>query len=96
MAIATEHHRVVVLGAGFNGLIAAKTYLQLKPSADLLILDNESTIGGVWSASRIYPGLLYETPSPLTDFPDMSMCKELGIGMWEDITAYQINEFLVC
>jgi len=91
-----NHHDVIILGAGFNGLIAAKTYLQIKPSIDILILDSGDAIGGVWSKSRIYPGLLYEMPTPLLNFSDFDMCRELGMEMWEDVNAAQVNKFLVC
>lgn len=90
-----KHHRVIIVGAGFNGIIAAKTYLQVKPSADLLVIDNNSSLGGVWSKDRVYPGLVYELPSPLANFSDFDMVKELGIGLWEDITGTKLNEFLV-
>lgn len=90
-----EHHKVIVLGAGITGISAAKTYLDIDPSVDLLIVDRESSIGGVWSAERIYPGLYYEVPPPLLDFTDLDMCQELGIEQWSDVTGYQVNEFMV-
>ncbi|KAF9890415.1 hypothetical protein FE257_006083 [Aspergillus nanangensis] len=40
-----------------NGLIAAKIYLDLAPSTNLLIIDDGSSIGGVWSRENIYPDL---------------------------------------
>ncbi|KAF4624302.1 hypothetical protein G7Y89_g13871 [Cudoniella acicularis] len=91
----SRHHKVIIVGAGFNGIVAAKTYLQVDPSTDVLIVDGESEIGGVWSASRIYPGLMYEMPAPLLNFSDFNMCKELGIEMWGDVRGDQVNDFLV-
>ncbi|KAK2749195.1 hypothetical protein FQN57_006810 [Myotisia sp. PD_48] len=43
-----ERHDVVIVGAGWYGLIAATTYLTLAPETSLLILDDKETIGGVW------------------------------------------------
>jgi len=59
----SKHHKVIMVGTGFTGLIAAKTYLAIDPNVDILLIDGESSIGGVWSASRIYPGLEYEAPT---------------------------------
>jgi dimethylaniline monooxygenase (N-oxide forming) len=95
-SVASNHHRVLVVGAGFNGIAAAKIYLEIDPLVDILLIDGESSIGGVWSASRIYPGLQYEMPAPMLDFPDMSMCKELGIEEWSDVDGDQVNDYLVC
>lgn len=86
---------MIVIGAGFNGVVATKTYLRIDRSVDILVIDGESSLGGVWSSSRIYPGLVYEMPSPMLNSSDFDMCKELGIGEWEDVIGYQINDFLV-
>lgn len=94
-SVGLEHHKVIVLGAGFNGVAVAKTYLDIDPSVDILLVDRESSVGGVWSTERIYPGLYYEMPAPLMSFNDMDICQELGIEKWSDVTAYQINTFLV-
>jgi len=43
----SKHHKVIILGADLNGLAAAKTYLDIDPSVDLLVIDGDSDIGGV-------------------------------------------------
>ncbi|XMA18642.1 hypothetical protein WAI453_011433 [Rhynchosporium graminicola] len=90
----TSHHDVVIIGAGHNGIVAAKTYLQMSPFVDLLIIDGEKSLGGVWSAERIYPGLIYEMPYPMMNFTDFDIGEELGIELWGDVTGYQVNEAL--
>ncbi len=95
MASMSRPRKVIIVGAGFNGIVAAKTYLQINPSADITIIDKEDAIGGVWSASRIYPGLTYEVPAPLLNFTDFDMCKELNIEKWGDVSGDQVNEYLV-
>ncbi|RPA93809.1 FAD/NAD(P)-binding domain-containing protein [Choiromyces venosus 120613-1] len=50
--------KVIVIGAGWFGLIAAKTYLQVEPNVDLTILESEETVGGTWSRARVHPNLL--------------------------------------
>ncbi|GLA18446.1 hypothetical protein AnigIFM62618_006092 [Aspergillus niger] len=44
-----EEHEVIVVGAGLAGLAAAKTYLELSPETDLLMLEARSAVGGVWA-----------------------------------------------
>lgn len=65
--------RVIVIGAGWSGLAAAKTYLQINPSISLTILDDDESVGGVWSNARLYPGLLANSPNGLYEFSDLSM-----------------------
>ena len=91
----SKHHDVVIIGAGHNGIVAAKTYLQFNPSIDILIIDGGKSIGGGWSAERIYPGLIFEMPAPMTNFTDFDMTREVGAELWGDVTGDQVNEFLV-
>jgi hypothetical protein len=92
----SKHHKVIIVGAGVNGILAAKTCLQIKPDVDILIIDSEKSIGGVWVATGIYPGLIFEPPAPTMNFSDFNICKELGIEKCGDVTGSQFNEFLVC
>ncbi|KKY16303.1 putative flavin-binding monooxygenase-like family protein [Phaeomoniella chlamydospora] len=73
--------KVIVIGAGWSGLVAAKTYLQFVSSPnnpnshqiDITILDNSPNTGGVWSTPRLYPGLLAHSPNGLYEYSDFSM-----------------------
>ena len=56
---------VVVIGAGWYGIAAAKTYLEFDPTISLTVLDADSSIGGVWGSSSIYPGLVADSPAGL-------------------------------
>lgn len=42
---------------GWFGLAAAKTYIELHPSEDIVVLEAESSCGGTWSENRLYAGL---------------------------------------
>lgn len=65
--------QVIIIGTGWAGLAAAKTYLQINPSISLTLLSNESTVGGVWSKDRLYPSLIANSPNGLYEFTDLSM-----------------------
>ncbi|KAK4612329.1 FAD-dependent monooxygenase DEP4 [Fulvia fulva] len=84
---------VIVVGAGWSGLIAAKTFLQVRPSANLLIIDSDSTIGGTWSKSRLYPNLRCEAGWGLFHFSDLNMDHE-GIGRDDTIPGSAVYRYL--
>lgn len=61
---------VGIIGAGFAGLSTAKLLKSLGYS--VTVYEKEPDIGGVWSASRRYPGLTTQNPRDtyaLSDFP---------------------------
>lgn len=64
------------LHLGWCGLVAAKTYLQICPTARLLIVDGDSSIGGTWSKDRLYPHLVAEAHYGLFEFSDLPMRRE--------------------
>jgi dimethylaniline monooxygenase (N-oxide forming) len=71
-----EHVDVVVVGAGWNGLISAKTFLDFVPDANLALLDNQATIGGVWSKQNIYPTLFAQIKIGQFEYSFYPMKKE--------------------
>ncbi|KAH7112856.1 hypothetical protein B0J11DRAFT_542097 [Dendryphion nanum] len=68
--------KVIIVGAGWAGLVAARSYIAINSNVDLTILDDGSTVGGVWSVSRIYPGLVADSPRGLFEYSDLSMLDE--------------------
>jgi dimethylaniline monooxygenase (N-oxide forming) len=89
-----DSKKVIIVGAGVYGLIAAKTYLQVNPRIDLTVIDADSSVGGVWSKSRVHPGLLVDSPSPSFEFSDMQMEEEFGVPQWSDLTGDMMSEYL--
>lgn len=85
---------VLIIGAGWTGLAAAKTYLQLFPAISLSIIDADTSIGGVWSSSRIYPGLIADSCAAIFDYSDFPMDEVLGIDRWADLPAEKVHEYL--
>jgi dimethylaniline monooxygenase (N-oxide forming) len=89
-----DDHRAIIIGAGWQGLAAARAYLQLKPSVNLTVIDADNSIGGVWSNDRIYPGLIADSPVGCYEFSDMGMDEDPELNMWEKIPAVKVNEYL--
>jgi cation diffusion facilitator CzcD-associated flavoprotein CzcO len=77
--------QVVVVGAGYYGLITAKTYLQVtgaytrsekneyNDENDILIIDSGSEIGGTWARDRLYPNLLSQNSYGHYEFSDLPL-----------------------
>lgn len=62
----TEHHRIVVLGAGFGGIgLAVK--LREAGFDDLVLLERAADLGGTWQANT-YPGCACDVPSQLYSY----------------------------
>ncbi|KAL9060510.1 MAG: hypothetical protein Q9206_001014 [Seirophora lacunosa] len=92
-AVTEDHYDVVVVGAGWNGLIGARTYLQLSPNANLVILDEGKSIGGVWSKEKIYPNLYAQIGHGLFEYSVRRMQNE---GITEDryISGETVHKYL--
>ncbi|KAJ9664379.1 hypothetical protein H2198_000308 [Neophaeococcomyces mojaviensis] len=88
-----DSYDVVVIGAGWYGLIMARTYLQLAPQTKLLIIDDGSTVGGVWSKERLYPNLFAQVGHGLFEYSFYPMPKE-GITKDRYISGETIHKYL--
>ncbi|KAI9370421.1 hypothetical protein BJX61DRAFT_548963 [Aspergillus egyptiacus] len=100
--------QVVVVGAGFHGLIAAKTYLQIigaysrrdkdESENDVLIVDSASDIGGTWARERLYPNLLSQNSYGQYEFSDLPLTAAVPdhCSNEEDqfIPGWKINRYL--
>ncbi|KAA8649432.1 uncharacterized protein ATNIH1004_002103 [Aspergillus tanneri] len=88
-----ETYDVVVIGAGWTGLISAYTYLQLAPDSKLLIVDDGGTIGGCWNREKIYPNLYAQINPPKFEYSMWPMKPE-GVTKDGYIPADTIHEYL--
>ena len=86
--------KVCIIGTGWNGLVVAKTYMEMDASAKVTMIDEDSTIGGVWSRSRTHPGMIADSPVDLFEFSDLRMSASLGIDSWADIPSIKVHEYL--
>ena len=62
---------ICIIGSGLAGLSTAKTLRQF--GFTVTVFEKESDIGGVWSASRRYPGLTTQNPRETYAFSDFPM-----------------------
>ncbi|MBN7797385.1 flavin-containing monooxygenase [Parahaliea mediterranea] len=79
--------KIGIVGAGFGGLSAARVFKSL--NYDVTVFDKEAEVGGVWTASRRYPGLTTQNPRStyaLSDYPMPADYPEWPSG--EQVQAY--------
>jgi dimethylaniline monooxygenase (N-oxide forming) len=79
--------RVCVIGAGLAGLAAAKVLKQ--DGFEIVVFEKEGELGGVWAASRTYPGLRANNSRDsyaFSDFPYPDTADEFPTA--EQIRAY--------
>ncbi|KAF3491314.1 uncharacterized protein GIQ15_00831 [Arthroderma uncinatum] len=90
-----EEVDLVVVGAGSYGLCAAKTYLEINPSANVVILDAESSIGGVWAKHRLYKNLNTNNVFGSYEFYDFPMdAKAFGAEYGKNIPGETVHAYL--
>ncbi|KAI1444246.1 hypothetical protein F5Y02DRAFT_184148 [Annulohypoxylon stygium] len=85
---------VVIIGAGWYGLMAARTYLRLRPKTKLLIVDTEGSVGGVWCKERLYPNLVAQVKIGLFNYPDTPMPPRGGKKSDPAVTGEMIHNYL--
>ncbi|KAF2965679.1 hypothetical protein GQX73_g7898 [Xylaria multiplex] len=85
---------VAIIGAGWYGLVAARTYLRLRPSTKLVIIDSDSTVGGVWSKDRLYPNLVAQVRHGLFNYSDTPMPRNGGNPKDPKVTGEMIHDYL--
>ncbi|KAF7915869.1 uncharacterized protein EAE98_010949 [Botrytis deweyae] len=93
-AAAVTKYDVVIVGAGFYGLVAARNYLRLRPQTNLLIVDSNKTVGGVWCKERLYPNLIAQVPEGFFNYTDTPMPPQTGISTNGLIAGETIHEYL--
>jgi hypothetical protein len=80
---------------GWHGLVAAKTYIQLHPGEEVLVLEAESTCGGTWCKDRLYPGLKSNNLLDTYEYPDFPMSPKIyGVQPGEHIPGAVLHQYL--
>lgn len=63
--------KAAIVGAGFSGIVAARTLRAF--GIDVTVFDRTPDIGGVWSATRGYPGISTQNDKSTYAFSDLPM-----------------------
>ncbi|KAI0435282.1 hypothetical protein F5Y09DRAFT_293530 [Xylaria sp. FL1042] len=85
----------VVIGAGWNGLAAAKQFICTQPGRTIAVLDRESSIGGTWADHRLYDGLKSNNLLGTFEYPDFPMTSDrFDVKQGQHISGYAINTYL--
>ncbi|TAQ86979.1 hypothetical protein B7494_g4682 [Chlorociboria aeruginascens] len=84
---------VAIIGAGWYGLVAARTYLRLQPNVNLVIIDSDTSVGGVWSEDRLYPNLVAQVNLGLFNYTDTPM-PAAGVTSKRQVTGRMIHNYL--
>ena len=83
------------MSLGVSGLVTARTYLQVNPSAKVLILESASSIGGVWAEHRLYPSLKSNNMLGTYEFSDFPMDPETyDIKPGQHIPGHIVHKYL--
>jgi hypothetical protein len=73
----------------------AKTYLELHPSATLLIVDESQSVGGTWARERLYPGLKTNNVFGSYELSDLPMdAKRYGVDGMGHIPGHVVHAYL--
>ena len=64
---------LVIVGAGLSGIAAAKFYLDIHPQSRLVLLEQDSCLGGVFNSRRLYPHFWTQWTVGTAEFSDMAM-----------------------
>ncbi|KAI9927046.1 hypothetical protein MW887_003427 [Aspergillus wentii] len=85
---------LVVIGAGWFGLAAAKAYIDINPLHNVVILDSAPSVGGVWATYRLYKGLATNNIVGSFEYSDFPMDERFGVRPGHHISGDSINQYL--
>ncbi|KKY26504.1 putative flavin-binding monooxygenase-like family protein [Phaeomoniella chlamydospora] len=90
-----EEYDMVVVGTGWFGLAAARTYIELHPTENILVLEAAGSCGGTWSEDRLYPGLKSNNLIDNYEYPEFSMSEEkYGVKKGNHIPGTVLHQYL--
>ncbi|KAH8729899.1 putative dimethylaniline monooxygenase [Ilyonectria robusta] len=91
----SDSYDLIVIGAGWYGLAAAKTYIELHPEEKILVIEAENSCGGTWSKDRLYPGLKSNNLWGSYEYADLPMSEDIyGVKPGEHIPGAILHRYL--
>ncbi|KAL4740766.1 hypothetical protein BDV11DRAFT_184854 [Aspergillus similis] len=85
---------LLIIGAGWSGLAALKTYRQIHPSASVCLLESASSVGGVWAKHRLWDGLKSNNMRGTYEYSDFPMDDSYGVKDGEHIPGHVLQRYL--
>lgn len=80
---------------GWSGLAAVKTYREVNPESNVLLLEAASSIGGVWATHRLYKGLKSNNMLGTYEFSDFPMDEAtFGVQSGQHIPGDVIQRYM--
>jgi cation diffusion facilitator CzcD-associated flavoprotein CzcO len=80
---------------GWHGLAMARTYIQVNPSHSVVLLEAQSSIGGVWSKDRVYADFKSNNLLGTFEFSDFAMdSKTYGVQPGQHIPGETVHRYL--
>ncbi|GAB7348363.1 hypothetical protein MBLNU459_g6803t1 [Dothideomycetes sp. NU459] len=86
---------LVVIGSGWYGLAAAKHYIDLHPTENVLVLDAAASLGGIWAKERLYPDLRSDNLVGMLEYPDFPMDEAtFGVKPYKHVPGPVVHRYL--
>lgn len=86
---------MIASSSGWSGLAAVKTYREVNPESNVLLLEAASSIGGVWAAHRQYNGLKSNNMLGTYEFSDFPMDEAtFGVKPGQHIPGNVIQRYM--
>lgn len=80
---------------GWHGIAMAKTYQEICPGDNFLVVDYAASVGGVWAKERLYPGLKTNNTIGSYEFSDLPMTPEkYGCTSTQHIPGAVVHQYL--
>ncbi|KAL8645587.1 MAG: hypothetical protein Q9210_006624 [Variospora velana] len=76
---------VIVIGAGLSGIAFSRFYLDTHPKGSLIVLEEDTCVGGVWSSSRLYNAFWSQSGLRMAGFSDRAIELPPGAETYHDI-----------
>ncbi|POS69412.1 hypothetical protein DHEL01_v212196 [Diaporthe helianthi] len=93
--MAESTYDMVVVGAGWFGLAAARAYIETHPDERIAVLESAESCGGTWSEARLYPGLKSNNMVGSYEYPDFPMSEDVyGVKEGSHIPGAVLHRYL--